>query len=416
MQRANPVLPQGVGFDVARLLAPEQALVAFFSRVALAPRAETVDLEAAAGRVLASDIHADADYPAFPRSTMDGFALLAERTPGAFRIVGDVPMGATFARALEPDEAVRIPTGGVVPDGTDVVVPVENAQVSGDAVHVATRVEAGDCINQRACDMRSGEVVLSAGRWIGAPESGVLATLGITRVPVYAQPVVVVVSNGDELTPPENAPRPGQIRDSNRFAIAASLRAMGARPVHAPSVADDPAAFEGALAAALDAGDAVVLTGGSSVGERDLTARAIAAYSPGVIVHGLRVKPGKPTVLGASGNKPIVGLPGNPTSALMILEAVAAPIIAALVGARAHRETLEARTRTPIAGRAGWTWYVPVALHDDGEQRIADPLPLRSSYVSLSARAAGYVVVDERGGIEADTRVRVHRFLSGGNR
>jgi molybdopterin molybdotransferase len=283
-------------------------------------------------------------------------------------------------------------------------------------VHIPKHVEAGDCINPVAGDMRAGETVLTAGRWIGAPESGLLATLGVTRVSVFAQPVVAVLSNGDELTSPGNVPCPGQIRDSNRYAIAASLQAMGARAVHAPSVADDREAFERALAAALHASDAVVLTGGSSVGERDLTARAIATYSPGVIVHGLRVKPGKPTVLGAAGNKPIVGLPGNPTSSLMILEAVAAPIFAALVGARALRDGIEAEMRAPIAGREGWTWYVPVVLHNEGEKCFADPLPLRSSFVSLPARAAGYVVVDERGGIAAGARVRVNRFLSGGNR
>lgn len=416
MQGANVVLPHGAGFDVARLLAPQQALVAFLSRVAPATRTETVGLEVAAGRVLAADIRCDADYPAQPRSSMDGYAVRAAQTPGTFRIAGDVPMGAAFTRSLKADEAARIPTGGVVPEGADAVVPIEDAAEGDGNVRVAAHVEAGDCINPAAGDMRAGELVLKAGRWIGAPESGVLATLGVTRVPVFAQPIIAILSNGDELTPPENVPHPGQVRDSNRFAIAASLRAMGARAVHAPTVADDAAAFGSALAAALETSDAVVLTGGSSVGERDLAARAIAAYSPGVVVHGLRVKPGKPTVLGASGNVPIVGLPGNPTSSLMILEAVAAPIVAALVGAPALQETVEAETRSPIAGREGWTWYVPVKLHDEGERRFADALPLRSSHVSLPARAAGYVVVDERGGIEAGARVRVNRFLSGGDR
>jgi molybdopterin molybdotransferase len=261
--------------------------------------------------------------------------------------------------------------------------------------------------------MRRGELLLRGGRRLGSPHLGVLATLGVTSVGVYRQPVVAVLSSGDEIVPPSQKPLPGQVRDSNRYAIAASLEAMGAIAVHYPTLRDEPDAFEAGLRAALDECDAVVVTGGSSVGERDRLPEAVAALGePGVIVHGLRLRPGKPTLLGNVGGKPILGLPGNPTSALMMLEAVSVPIVAALTGARIVPATVEARLAEPARSRPGWTWFVPVALRDEGGTPLAHPLSLRSFSVSLTARADGYVIMDERDEHwPAGTTVTVYRFI-----
>ncbi len=234
-------------------------------------------------------------------------------------------------------------------------------------MHVVTAVEAGANVVERGADMHRGEAVLMPGTRIGAPQVGVLAALGVTDVDVYRRPVVAVFSSGDEIVPASTQPRPGQVRDSNRYAIAASLRAMGAQPIHYPKVADEAEAFERELSIALQCCDAVAMSGGSSVGERDRLPAAVAALgTPGIVVHGLRVKPGKPSLLGAIGDKPILGLPGNPTSALMMLEAVFAPIVGALVGARVPTATTTARLAEAARSREGWTWYVPVALRDDG--------------------------------------------------
>jgi molybdopterin molybdotransferase len=407
------------GFDTSRLLAPAQALAAYFASVSLTPpREETADLDDACWRVLARDIVADADYPAGARSSMDGFAIASNSSPGRFRIAGEVRMGSPWSGSLGNREAVRIPTGGLLPPGSDAVVPIEDARVDGDGLDIAATIPPGDCVNPAGEDMRAGGVVLEAGRRIGAPELAVLATLGIASVPVLRQPRIAVLSSGDEIVPPSAIPAPGQIRDSNRYAIAASLRAMGAHPVHYPTVADEQGALAAALRAALGRNDGAVLSGGSSVGERDVTPAAIASLGePGVVVHGLRIKPGKPTVLGAVGGKPVVGLPGNPVSALIVLEAVAAPIIGALVGARAQPEELDAKLGAPLIGRLDWTCYAPVTLEDEGGRLVAHPLALRSSHVSLPARSAGYVTMAERDGtLETGTRVRVRRFLTGGNR
>lgn len=415
MQPANPLLP-GEGFTVERLLPPHQAIVAYFSRVALAPPAsERVSFEDSFGRVLARPIEADDDYPAAPRSAMDGFAVCAEAMPGEFDIVDEVAMGASPAAAISGRTAVRIPTGGMLPEGADVVVPIEDVRLANGSFVVDTAIAAGENVIEVAADMRRGEPVLDARHRIRAPEVGVLATLGVTTVDVLARPAVAIISSGDELVDPHVRPRRGEIRDSNRYAIAASLRAMGAIPRHYPTLRDEAAEFESTLQAALRECDAVVVTGGSSVGERDRLPRAVAAIAdPGIIVHGLRVKPGKPTLLGADGGKPIIGLPGNPTSALMILEAVAAPVIAALCGAPVAAPTVQARLAQTARSRAGWTWYMPVRVREDGGTPLAEPLPLRSFSVSLMARADGYIVMTERDEEwPPGTAVTVTRFLGG---
>jgi putative molybdopterin biosynthesis protein len=402
------------GFQSEKLLAPAEALELFFSRVTLAPPAiERVALDDAAGRVLAAGIDADDDYPNAARSAMDGFALAGAATPGVFTIVHDIAMGAAWKGTLAAGEAASIPTGGVVPAGADAVVPIEDVRVEGGRLYVDAPVAPGESISPRAGDMRRGERILDPGQWLAGPQVGVLATVGIVDVPVYRRPLVAMISSGDELVPPSAKAAPGEVRDSNRYAVAASLRMMGAEVRHYPTVSDEEGALEAALRAALTQCDAIVLSGGSSVGERDRTPEAVARLGePGVIVHGLRVKPGKPTVLAAAGGKPVVGLPGNPTSAMMILEAVTSPIFGALAGARVERASVLAILGSPIRSRPEWTWYVPVGLRHDGGTPVAHPLPLRSSSVSLPARAGGYVVADGSSDeIPAGTLVTVYRFL-----
>ena len=406
---------RGFVFLEENLLSPAQAVAAFLARVPLAPRAaERIRLDDAYGRILAETIVADADYPSVPRSAMDGFAITAERAPGTFAIVGEIVMGHPWGRGLIPGQAVRIPTGGVVPDGADAVVPVEDVRVNGTSVAVEASLQPGTNVNPQAGDMRRGSVALAAGTRIGGPQMGVLATLGVTQVAVYPRPRIAVLSSGDELVPPGMQPAAGQVRDSNRYAIAGALQGMGAVPFHGPTVSDVSGALERALRRALSEADGAVLTGGSSVGELDRTPAAINALgAPGVVVHGLRVKPGKPTVLAAVGSKPVIGLPGNPTSAVVILEAVIAPLIGALAGAPIVRDVVPARLGARVHTRKGWTWFVPVRLEwEVAEGWTAQPFAVRSSMVSLTAQADGYIIVPEEAeDLEMGSRVSVHRFV-----
>jgi molybdopterin molybdotransferase len=348
---------------------------------------------------------------------MDGYALASADGPGPRRIVGEILMGAAPPRPLGPGEAQRVPTGGALPDGADAVVPQEDTTIAGETVTPNEPVAAGDFVTARADDIACGEGVFTSGRRIGGPELGVLATLGYAEVDVFRRPRVGIVSTGDELVDPAVVPGVGQIRDSNRYAIAGALRAFGAEPVHLPRAVDTPQALRDVLRAGLDVCDAIVTTGGSSVGARDLVPGVVGEFgAPGAIVHGIRVKPGKPTLLAAVGGKPVIGLPGNPTSSLMILEAVVRPIVAALTGERAPGPaTIDAVATATFAGRVGWTWFVPARLVTRAGVLYAEPLAMRSARTSLLARASGYVAVGEDpASFAAGAAVRVVRFSCGG--
>ncbi len=414
--RSNSALLPGAGFDVSALLAPQQALTLYFAQAAQPLlRIETVAIENAYDRVLAEPIVADAPYPAAARSAMDGFAIRSSEVPGRLRIAGEIVMGLAWPHPLDRQCALRIPTGGVVPPGADAIVPLEDVRVEGDYLEVPHAVPQHDAITPAASDMRAGETVLEPGRIVRAAELGVLATLGVVNVPVFCKPVVAVLSSGNELIDAAAAPTVAQVRDSNRWAIAGALQSFGASVRHVPSARDDRDALLTAARAALATADALVLSGGSSVGERDLTPAIVAALgTPGVIVHGLRVKPGKPTVLGNVRGKPVIGLPGNPASALMILEAVAAPIFCALARRQSHLSTVGATLSADYVKRPGWTWFAPVRLQKSAGELLAHPLPMRSSSVSLLARASGFLVLDENvETLRAGEPVRVTCFAGG---
>lgn len=417
MRDSSAVLPTAP-FVAERLLAPAQALIAYFGRVALAPPGiERIPLEACTGRILAEDARAREPHPTHRRSTMDGFAVSSNGVTARRRIAGTILMGTAPDRTLGSEEAMRIPTGGAVPEGADAVIPLESVDDDGDAIVLRAAIHAGDCMTQPGEDIVAGETVLRAGRRLGGPELGVLATLGIAHVPVYRKPAFGIISTGDELVDPTEPLRIGTVRDSNRYAIGASLEALGVAPVQLPRASDVASELRRALADALERCDGVVLTGGSSVGERDLTPRVVAQLGPpGALVHGLRVKPGKPTLLAAVGAKPVIGLPGNPASALMILEAIVRPIVAACTGLRAwHPTEIEAVAAAPFAGREGWTWYVPVRLRREAGRTLAEPAPIRSSHTSLLARAGGYATIGEAPArIAAGESITIALFACGG--
>ena len=419
MRKSATLLP-GQAFEPGRLYDPAEAQAAYRSVVSLAPLGtERVPLLAADDRVLAADATADADYPSHRRSTMDGFAIRAGEP--RYTVVADIRMGHPPPRPLEAGEAMRIPTGGALPDGADAVVPLEDVRErkDGDTITIAIdeAAAAGDNFTPVAADMRHGETVLRAGRRIGAPELGVLATLGMVEPLVYRRPRIAIISTGDELVDPASAPGIGQVRDSNRYGLAGALRALGAEPLQIPRVPDTMDALHAALTDALAVADAVLLSGGSSVGARDLAPDVIAAFGPpGVVVHGLRVKPGKPTVLAASGRKPIFGLPGNPASSLMILEAIVAPLIRSLTGdIGGGPRPVRALASEPFRGRPGWTWYIPAALTRASDGWVATPIAIRSALTTLLARGSGYVVMREDASeVMPGGEVDVVPFSSGG--
>jgi molybdopterin molybdotransferase len=405
-------------FVAEELLAPEQAVLAYLAQAPLGPPGvERVALDDAHGRVLAEDAVAREDHPLAARSTMDGFAVASAGGRETRRVLGEIFMGHASAAAIGPAQALRIPTGGVLPGGADAVVPLEDTALSDGTMTPLGGVQPGDFVTQRADDIRAGETVLRAGRRVGGPELGVLATLGFFSVAVFVRPRVGLISTGDELVPVDATPGVAGVRDSNRYALASALRALGCATLHLPRADDAPDSLRAILRGGLAVCDGVVITGGSSVGLRDFTPRIVAEFGePGPIVHGLRVKPGKPTMFAAIGRKPVLGLPGSPASSLMILEAVARPIVAACTGERGARPVvLEAVAGGVFAGRPGWTTYVPARLWAEGSRLVAEPLVLRSAHTSLLARASGFVTLGETSPrVEAGAPVGVTLFSAGG--
>lgn len=362
---------------------------------------ESLSLESALDRVLAADIVAAEDLPPFDRSTVDGYAVRAAEVTGAesapvrLRLRGEVRMGEGTTTQVGPGEAVRVPTGGVLPRGADAVVMQEHVQMDGEEIGIRRPVRSGENVLSRGEDVRRGDVVLRAGRRLRPQDLGILAGLGRARVPVRLRPRVAVLSSGDELVPPDRVPAPGQVRDMNAVALAGLVRRAGGEPAPFAILPDDLETVTAALRRAVAEVDVVVISGGSSVGERDVVVDAIQALGPpGIIVHGVAIRPGKPTVLGAAGSRPVIGLPGNPVSAMVIFEAFVRPVLAALLGtAEPSRPGVRARAARAIAAPAEREDHVRVSLEARGEEVWARPLPTKSGLLTSMVRADGMVIV-----------------------
>ncbi|HWD06213.1 MAG TPA: gephyrin-like molybdotransferase Glp [Amycolatopsis sp.] len=375
---------------------------------------ETVRLADALHRVPAADVPATQPLPGFARSTVDGFALRAADTYGASEglpsyvdLLGAVRMGSAPEVAIRPGGCVAVPTGGVLPEGADAVVMVEyTAETMPGTIEITRPVAPGGGLVGAADDVAADAALVPAGRPLRAPDLGLLAAAGVVTVDVHARPRVAIISTGDEVVPPETASlRPGQVRDATASALAGLVHDAGGTPVLAGIVSDEPGALKAKLAEVLPPSDLVVVSAGSSVGARDETAAAVAAVGD-IWCHGLAIKPGKPTLLACSGDTPIVGLPGNPLSALVVFGQIGIPLLWRLGGCPVPpaKPTTRARLSRNLASAAGRLDVVQVTLHDD----VAEPLFGPSALLSILTRADGYVLVPEPAtGLAADTEVEV---------
>jgi len=356
---------------------------------------EDVGLWEAAGRVLARGITSPFHVPAFPRSMMDGYAVRGEETYGAspynrlpLKVVGRCLPGKPFDRAVAAGQAVQIMTGAPLPEGTDAVVPVEQTERDGETVYVLDPVSPGKHVGQVGEDLRTGAVVLSAGRRLRPQDVGLLSSIGISRVPVIRQPVVRIVITGNELLPAGTPPEGVRIADANGPMLAALVQRDGGRPVDGGLVGDDPEA----IARALDEpADVLLVSGGSSVGSEDFVPRLLAERGE-LAVHGIAMRPSSPAGMGRWGGRLVFLLPGNPVSCLCAYDFFAGRAIRGLGGRSKEwpyrkRQVVLARKLASTVGRVD---YARVTIHDD----VAEPLAIGgASILSSTTRADGFVVV-----------------------
>jgi molybdopterin molybdotransferase len=374
---------------------------------------------AALGWVTAEQITAPYALPNFPRSTVDGYAVRAADTFGAgeslpayLAVRGEVLMGSAASLSLDTAQCCLIHTGGMLPEGANAVVMVEHTQAARpDEVEVLKAVAVGDNVLHVGEDVSAGEAVILAGVKLRPAEIGGLMALGIDRVRVRRRPRVGIISSGDEIRPPGGTLSPGEVFDVNTYTLGALVTEAGGEPQSFGILPDQEDVLRAAAAEALERTDLLVLTAGSSVSTRDLTASVIGSLGePGVLVHGVSVRPGKPTILGYCAGKPVIGLPGNPVSALVIAGLFVVPVIETLLGLERRRPsgTVAARLTLNLASQAGREDWVPVRLLPDRGGYRADPVFGKSNLIFTLARADGLVrIPPDDTGLDADEPVQV---------
>jgi putative molybdopterin biosynthesis protein len=381
---------------------------------------EAVPLAEALGRVLGEDVRADVDVPGFDRSNMDGFAVRAADTFGASEEVPvrltlhpeSIPTGVSPRHEVKPGTTASIATGGMLPRGADAVVPVEHTDLEdgGTVVVVRRAVVPGGAVSFAGTDMGRGETVLLAGTKLTSRETGVLAAIGRATLRCVRRPRVAILSTGDEIVQPGQPIRPGLVYDSNGRILADAVRELGGDPWFLGAFVDDEAVLRESLDRALEGSDLVLLSGGTSKGEGDLNHRVVSRLDPGIVVHGVALKPGKPICLAAQGRRPVVILPGFPTSAIFTFHEFVAPVLRGLAGlSQAGGEAVTARLAQQIHSERGRLEYLLVGLvRDDADELAAYPMGKGSGSVTAFSRADGFVRIGRNTEIvDADASVEV---------
>ncbi len=405
------------------LVSPEAALSLLFSH--LDPNLRSVDTktEQALGKVTAEDIISPHNLPEFRRSTVDGYALIArdshgasESLPAYLKLAGEVLMGNAPEFGLSSKECALIHTGGMLPESANAVVMLEDTQVlDAGEIEIFRSVAPGENVIEIGEDVPEGGIVISKGTRLRPAELGGLLALGITKIRTILPPKIGIISSGDEVIPPDQNPKPGEVRDINSYTLGALINELGAEVIHYGIIPDDRDDLREILQIGLQECDHIIVTAGSSASSRDLTADVMNELGdPGVLVHGVSIKPGKPTIFALAGEKVMIGLPGNPVSALVIAYILVKPIIQAYLGLE-NRKTpasIPAKLIMNVPSRAGREDWIPVRLIER-EKGIfqAQPIFGRSNLIFLLAKADGLVKIpSSTTGLEAGVEVSVQLF------
>lgn len=423
------------------VLPPDDARALLFRHLTAVLPAATIPVPEAVGRVTAVSIHAPHSLPTFRRSTMDGYAVRAADTYGAsaslpafLQVIGELPMGQAAMLALATGQAALVHTGGMIPETANAVVQVEHTQVisnqlsvsgdplsvSGDRfgfpfeIEVLRAVADGQNVLQIGEDVRQGAEILPAGHWLRPQDLGGLLALGITEVSVVRRPHVGILATGDEVVPPAQTAVPGQIRDINSYTIGGQAQQAGGVPIYGGIIPDDFTALQTAAAHLLAQTDMLVMSAGSSVSIRDMTVEVIEGLGePGVLLHGVATRPGKPTIVGVVNGKPVLGLPGNPVSAMIQFDMFGVPAIYRLQGVvnPPRRGQVWATLTQNIASESGREDYVPARLSDGPDGLLATPVFGKSNLIYTLVNADGLIKVPlNKGGLLTGARVEVRLF------
>ncbi len=405
--------------DFLTLLPREQFQKLLAGFQALTP--ETTKLDDALGRILASDVIAGEDLPPASRSSMDGYALQArdsfgatESNPAYLEFSGSIAVDRAPQTSLELGHCMAIPTGGTLPQGADAVVMVEHTQDMDGAIEIRKGVAPGDNVMLRGEDARKGKPCLVKGTRLRSQEIGLLAALGVRELSVHRVPRVAILSTGDELVPANATPRPGQIRDVNSIALACLVREAGAVPVQLGIAPDDIKGLTATLNQGAEENDVVLVSGGSSVGVRDLTVEALERIGGTILAHGVAISPGKPTILARRGDTPLIGLPGQVTSVQVVMHVLIVPFLRQLMGqpnafAPACRTITRAVLAKNIASRPGREDFVRVRLEErENDLPLAHPILGRSGLLKTLLTADGLMPIPAKSeGLYADMQVDV---------
>ena len=404
------------------LVPPDEAREQFMSHISPLSDIERVATEESVGRVLAEAVTSPQVLPDFRRSTVDGYAVRASDTHGAsdslpayLKLVGEVPMGRRAEITIDVGETAIVHTGGMIPDGADAVVMVEYTQYEGDEVEMRKPVADGENVIQIGEDISPGDSILPAGHIIRGQDMGGLFAVGITEVSVRRRPRVAIFATGDEVIPPSEATEPGQVRDINSYTSAALVAQAGGIPLTLGILPDD---FDTLLARTREAfevhhADMAVLSAGSSVSVRDMTADVFERLGdPGVLVHGIATKPGKPTILAVGDGHPLMGLPGNPVSAFVQFLMFGVPVVYRLQGAEPPTAlTMNLPLSTNVASVAGREDYIPTRLIEKNGEMVADPIFFKSNLIFTLVKADGLLKIPlNKAGLEAGELAEVRLF------
>ena len=394
---------------------PEEVLALIETEFAPVAGTELISLTAAMGRVLAEDIAATEYVPDFDRSTVDGYAVRARDTfgcsdaiPAILPLQGEVFMGEGAEFDLNPEECVAVPTGGALPKGADSVVMVEYTEDYGDGtIGISKSAAPGQNMIFRGDDVFPGKVILKKGRVLSCQDIGALAAIGRVQVPVVKKITVGVISTGDELVPPEVTPGPGQVRDVNSPMLEAMLSAFGVQVINYGIVVDNEALLTEKVQKAAAECDAVLLSGGSSVGVKDAACRIIESMGK-LLLHGIAIKPGKPTIIGKAGPKPLVGLPGHPVAAYFVTKLFILPLLGRLMGRVQENYTTTARITESVSANHGRAQYHCCRLERRDGELYAYPIRGKSGLITTLAGADGYFCIDrDCEGLPQDAEIQV---------